>query len=94
MISEKADSYEKNTYSVWTLPEDKIGSGGTTGAPVKKGKRIKPVVIEQEVPTQKGGALIDALKKEGKKGGAIKSTPSKGTVAEMNLKTIIGSVAL
>ncbi len=89
MISEKPDSYDKITYSVWTLPEDKIGLGGTTGAPVKKGKKIKPVVVETKTTPQKGGALIDALKKDGKKGGAIKSTPSKGTVAELNLKTII-----
>ncbi|MBY9015241.1 MAG: hypothetical protein KGD68_06070 [Candidatus Lokiarchaeota archaeon] len=89
MISEKPDSYDKLKYSVWTLPEDKIGSGGTTGAPVKKGKKIKPVVVEQEITPQKGGALIDALKQEGKKGNAIKSTASTETVAEINLKTII-----
>ena len=89
MISEKPDSYDKIRYSVWTLPEDKIGVGGTAGAPVKKGKRIKPVVVEQEIPTQKGGALIDALKQDGKKGDAIKSTPSTETIAEINLKTII-----
>ena len=89
MISEKPDSFDKITYSVWTLPEDKIGLGGTTGAPVKKGKKIKPVVVEQEITPQKGEALIDALKKEGKKGKAIKSTPSTETVAEINLKTII-----
>ncbi len=89
MISEKPDSYDKITYSVWTLPEDKIGIGGTTGTPVKKGKKIKPVVIEQEVPSQKGEALIDALKHEGKKGTAINNTPATETVAEINLKTII-----
>jgi WD40 repeat protein len=89
MISEKPDSYDKITYSVWTLPEDKIGVGGTTGTPAKKGKRIKPVVIEQEIPSQKGGALIDALKQEGKKGKSIKGTASTETVAEINLKTII-----
>jgi len=89
MISEKPDSYDKITYSVWSLPEDKIGIGGTTGAPVKKGKRIKPVVIEQEIPTKKGEALIDALKKEGKKGTANYNTPSTETIAEINLKTII-----
>ncbi|HUW90728.1 MAG TPA: hypothetical protein VMV43_09425 [Candidatus Nanopelagicaceae bacterium] len=89
MISEKSDSYNKITYSVWTLPEDKIGLGGTTGAPVIKGKKIKPIVVEQEITPQKGEALIDALKQEGKKGNAIKSTPSTETVAEINLKTII-----
>ncbi len=89
MISEKPDSYDKITYSVWTLPEDKIGVGGTAGAPAKKGKRIKPVVVEQEIPSQKGGALIDALKQDGKKGETIKSTPSTETIAEINLKTII-----
>jgi len=89
MISEKPDSFDKITYSVWTLPEDKIGAGGTAGAPTKKGKKIKPVVIEQEIPSQKGGALIDALKQEGKKGKSIKGTASTETVAEINLKTII-----
>jgi len=89
MISEKSDSFDKKTYSVWTLPEDKIGIGGTTGAPVKKGKKIRPVVVEQEITPQKGEALIDALKKERKKGRPVKSTPSTETVAEINLKTII-----
>ena len=89
MISEKPDSFDKITYSVWTLPEDKIGVGGTAGAPIKKGKRIKPVVVEQEIPSQKGGALIDALKQDGKKRKTLKSTPSTETVAEINLKTII-----
>ncbi len=89
MISEKSDSYNKITYSVWTLPEDKISLGGTTGAPVIKGKKIKPIVIEQEITPQKGEALIDALKQEGKKENAIKSTPSTETVAEKNLNTII-----
>ncbi|MBY9020430.1 MAG: hypothetical protein KGD67_05190 [Candidatus Lokiarchaeota archaeon] len=89
MISEKSDSYDKITYSVWTLPEDKIGLGGTTGAPVKKGKKIKPVVIEQEITPQKGGALIDALKQESKTGKPTTQTPAKETVAEINLKTII-----
>ncbi len=89
MISEKPDSYDKITYSVWTLPEDEIGVGGTAKALVKKGKRIKPIVVEQEIPTQKGGALIDALKQEGKKGKVIENTPSSETIAEINLKTII-----
>ena len=89
MISEKPDSFDKISYSVWTLPEDKVGLGGMTGAPVKKEKKIKPVVVEQEIIPQKGEALIDALKKDGKKGKAIKSTPSTETVAEINLKTII-----
>jgi len=89
MISEKPDSYDKITYSVWTLPEDKIGLGGTAGAPVKKGKRIKPVVVEQEIASQKGEALIDALKQDNKKEKPKNSTPSTETVAEINLKTII-----
>ncbi len=89
MISEKPDSFDKISYSVWTLPEDKVGLGGTTGAPVKKGKKIKPVVVEQEITPQKGEALIDALKKDGKKRKTKKSTPSTETVAEINLKTII-----
>jgi len=89
MISEKPDSFDKITYSVWALPEDKIGVGGTAGAPAKKGKRIKPLVVEQEIPTQKGGALIDALKQDGKKKSGKTSTPSTETIAEINLKTII-----
>ncbi len=95
MISEKADSYEKITYSVWTLPKDQIGEGGTTGAPAKapekKGKKIKPVVIEQELPKQRGGMLIDALKSDPDKGkGKIEEPKSiAGTAAEGNIKTII-----
>ena len=89
MISEKPDSYDKITYSVWTLPEDKIGSGGTTGSPVKKGKRIKPIVVEQEVAPQKGGALIDALKQDNKKGTSKTTTSTPESAAEINLKTII-----
>ena len=89
MISEKPDSYDKITYSVWTLPEVKIGSGGTTGAPVKKGKRIKPIVVEQEIAPQKGGALIDALKQENKKENSKTTTPAPESAAEINLKTII-----
>jgi WD40 repeat protein len=93
MISEKADSYEKVTYSVWTLPEDQIGEGGTTGAPPKspkkKSKKIKPVVIEQEVPTQKGGSLIDALKPLPNMEKQEKPKSIAGTAAEVNIKTII-----
>jgi len=93
MISEKADSLEKNTYSVWTLPEDKIGEGGTTKAPtkapVKKGKKIKPVVIEQEVPTKKGGMLIDALKLDIKKGKGDAKQSVAVTATGLNIKTII-----
>ncbi|MBY8988778.1 MAG: hypothetical protein KGD61_10015, partial [Candidatus Lokiarchaeota archaeon] len=93
MISEKADSYEKVTYSVWTLPEDQIGVGGTTEAPskppAKKTKKIKPVVIEQEIPTQRGGALLDALKQDSKKGKDNKPKSVADTAAEGNIKTII-----
>ncbi len=93
MISEKADSYEKVTYSVWTLPEDQIGEGGTTGAPpkspTKKTKKIKPVVIEQEIPTQKGGSLIDALKPLPNMEKQEKPKSIAGTAAEVNIKTII-----
>jgi len=93
MISEKSDSYEKITYSVWTLPEDKIGLSGAVGTPAKKGKKVKsvvkPVVIEQEIPSQKGGALIDALKKEPqKKKGKGKKVPTE-TITEVNIRTII-----
>jgi len=93
MISEKVSSTEKITYSVWTLPEDKIGEGGTTGAPaiapVKKSKKIKPIVIEQEVPTQKGGMLIDALKQDPRKEKAKKKKSVAESAAEVNIKTII-----
>ena len=93
MISEKADSYEKTTFSVWTLPEDQIGEGGTTGAPtkatVKKGKKIKPVVIEQEVSAQKGEMLIDALKMDTQKEKGVSKKSIAGTAAEVNIKTII-----
>jgi len=93
MISDKAESLEKRTYSVWTLPEDKIGEGGITvaptKAPAKKGKKIKPVVIEQEVPTHKGGTLIDALKQDPRKEKAKKKKLTAESVAEINIKTII-----
>ena len=93
MISEKADSFEKITYSVWTLPEDKIGEGGTTKAPtklpVKKSKKIKPVVIEQEMPTKKGGALIDALKQDPRKIKAKGKKSVAESATEVNIKTII-----
>jgi hypothetical protein len=89
MISEKSDSYEKITYSVWTLPEDKIGLSGAVEPPAKKGKKLKPVVIEQETPSQKGGALIDALKKEPQKTkGKGKDVPTE-TITEVNIRTII-----
>lgn len=91
MISEKSDSFEKITYSVWTLPEDKIGlsGAGAVGTPKKKGKKLKPVVIEQEMPSKKGGALIDALKKEPQKTkGKGKKIPTE-TIAEVNIRTII-----
>ena len=93
MISEKSDSYEKITYSVWTLSEDKIGLGAAVGTPAKKGKKskpvVKPVVIEQEMPSQKGGALINALKKETQKTkGKGKKIPTE-TITEVNIRTII-----
>ena len=93
MISEKSDSFEKITYSVWTLPEDKIGLSGAVGTPTKKSKKlksvVKPVVIEQELPSEKGGALIDALKKEPKKTkGKGKDIPTE-TITEVNIRTII-----
>jgi len=93
MISEKSDSFEKITYSVWTLPEDKIGLSGAVGTPTKKGKKlksvVKPVVIEQEMPSEKGGALIDALKKEPQKTKGKGKKGSTETIAEVNIRTII-----
>jgi len=86
MITEKPDQFEKITYSVWTLPEDKIGLGGTVGAPVKK-KKLKPVVIEKETP--KGEALIDALTKETESEVTNNIRKPKGTITEENLRTII-----
>jgi hypothetical protein len=47
------------------------------------------VVIEQEVPTHKGGALIDALKPDPNKGKNKKPKSVAGTAAELNIKTII-----
>jgi len=93
MISEKSDSFEKITYSVWTLPEDKIGLSGAVETPTKKSKKlksvVKPVVIEQEMPSQKGGALIDALKTEPQKiKGKGNKVPTE-TIAEVNIRTII-----
>jgi WD40 repeat protein len=93
MISEKAVTYQKVTYSVWTLPEDQIGEVGTTGAPTivpeKKGKKIKPIVIEQELPKQRGGMLIDALKLDPDKGKVNPPKSVAGAAAEVNIKTII-----
>jgi len=93
MISEKSDSFKKITYSVWTLPEDKIGLSGAGGTPAKKGKKlksvVKPVVIEQEMPSEKGGALIDALKKEPQKTKGKGKKGSTETIAEVNIRTII-----
>ncbi len=93
MISEKSESFEKITYSVWTLPEDKIGLSGAVATPVKKGKKSKPIakpeVIKQEMPSKKGGALIDALKKEPQKTkGKGKNIPTE-TIEEVNIRTII-----
>jgi len=89
MISEKSDSYEKITYSVWTLPEDKIGLGVVAETPAKKGKKIKPVVIEQEIPSQKGEALIDALKKDPQKTKREGKKVPTETITEVNIRTII-----
>ncbi|MGB5911395.1 MAG: WD40 repeat domain-containing protein [Promethearchaeia archaeon] len=89
MITEKQDQFDKITYSAWTLPEDKIGLGGVVGAPVKKRKKIKPIVIEEKTEKAKGEALIDALTKEVEKEiVATKRTP-QGTITEENLRTII-----
>jgi len=93
MISEKSDSFEKITYSVWSLPEDKIGLSGAVATPAKKSKKqklaVKPVVIEQEMPSQKGGALIDALKKEPQKTKGKGKKIQAETIAEVNIRTII-----
>ncbi|MFX0032865.1 MAG: FG-GAP repeat domain-containing protein [Candidatus Hodarchaeota archaeon] len=89
MISEKHDMFEKVEYSVWTLPEDKIGLGGVVGSPVKKGKKIKPIVIEKEVEKPKGEALIDALTKEPEIETVQNKRAPQGTITEENLRTII-----
>ena len=89
MITEKQDQFEKISYSVWTLPEDKIGLGGAVGAPVKKRKKIKPVVIEEKAEKAKGGALIDALTKENEKEIITTKRTPHGTITEENLRTII-----
>ncbi|MFX1497624.1 MAG: WD40 repeat domain-containing protein [Promethearchaeota archaeon] len=89
MITEKQDKFEKVTYSIWTLPEDKIGLGGAVGAPVKKSKKITPIVIEQEAEKPKGEALIDALTKETEKESPKNARAPQGTITEENLRTII-----
>ncbi|NHJ21997.1 MAG: hypothetical protein EAX91_13705 [Candidatus Lokiarchaeota archaeon] len=93
MISEKADAYNKITYSVWSLSEEQIGEGGTVATPpkvpAKKSKKIKPVVIEQEVPSQKGETLIEAFKTLPEKGKEIEQKSVADTAAEVNIKTII-----
>lgn len=89
MITEKQDKIEKVIYSVWTLPEDKIGLGGVVGAPPKKSIKIKPIVIEQEVEKPKGEALIDALTKETEKESVKNQRSLQGTITEENLRTII-----
>jgi hypothetical protein len=93
MIAEKADAYNKITYSVWSLSEEQIGEGGTIATPPKvppkKSKKIKPVVIEQEVPTQKGETLIEAFKTLPEKGKEIEQKSVADTAAEVNIKTII-----
>ena len=92
MISEKADSFEKIRYSVWDIPKDEIGEGGTTGAPAKapakKSKKIKPVVIEQELPKQRGESLIDALKSPVKESANEQKSAASAAV-EVNIRTII-----
>ncbi|MFX0057572.1 MAG: hypothetical protein ACFE85_14955 [Candidatus Hodarchaeota archaeon] len=85
MLSQRPDSYEKVTYSIWTLPEGKIGEEGVVGAPVsKEHKKIKPLVIE-EVGQAKGASLIDALRKDTDE----KITVEKISATEENLRTII-----
>jgi hypothetical protein len=84
MLSQRPDSYEKVTYSIWTLPEEKIGEAGVIGSPVsKKSKKIKPLVIE-EVGKAKGASLIDALKKD-----TQEAPTEEKSITEENLRTII-----
>lgn len=84
MLSQKPDSYEKVTYSIWTLSEEKIGKEGVIGAPVSKtSKKIKPLVIE-EVGQAKGASLIDALRKDNHE-----KESEELSVTEKNLRTII-----
>lgn len=89
LISEKEDKIEKKSYSVWTLPEDKIGLGGTLDQPRMKPKHLQPVVIEQEIPQAKGGALIDALRKDTSSPEINQNEIPKISSTEENLKTII-----
>ncbi|MFX1558642.1 MAG: hypothetical protein ACFFC9_15425, partial [Promethearchaeota archaeon] len=84
MLSQRPDSYEKVTYSIWTLPEEKIGKEGVIGAPVSmKSKKIKPLVIE-EVGQAKGASLIDALQKD-----TQQKVTEENSATEKNLRTII-----
>jgi hypothetical protein len=89
MISEKQDKLEKISYSVWSLPEDKIGLEGTVEQPAKKPKPIQPIVIEQEIPQTRGSALIDALRKDVIQPDSNQKAAPTLSVAEENLKTII-----
>ena len=89
LISEKKDKIEKISYSVWTLPEEKIGLGGTIDQPAKKPIQIKPIVIEQEIPQAKGSALIDALRKDISQDESAQTQTQPTSIVEENLRTII-----
>lgn len=84
MKQQKPDSFDKISYSIWSLPKEQVGEGGIVSSPVKQTKKLKTMVIEESDQTndvKSGGALIDALKKEA--GGTPKP------FLEENLKYII-----
>ena len=89
LISEKKDKIEKISYSVWTLPEEKVGPGGTIEQPAKKSIQITPIVIEQEIPQTKGSTLIDALRKDNSQVESTQTQIQLTSIVEENLRTII-----
>ena len=77
MKSQKPSSYEKLTYSLWTLSEEEIGEGGSIKGIEPK---TEPAVVEEN--RAKGEDLIRALHKEGE------GTEEQLTIDE-NLRYII-----
>ncbi|MBY9004791.1 MAG: WD40 repeat domain-containing protein [Candidatus Lokiarchaeota archaeon] len=61
MKSQKPGTYEKVSYSLWSLSEEDIGPGGVIQEP-RAAAKIKTEIVEEVV--SKGGDLIRALQKE------------------------------
>jgi len=84
MLSQKINTYEKKSYSVWAIPKEKLDEGVVIETPSgKKSKKIEPVVIELR-GMERGAPLIDALHKES---GEI--VVEEKSVTEENLRYII-----